>query len=43
MPTARKMTRMGTPRRFDSELIRMLAATNKAPMKNRWLMLPTSK
>src|SRR5690606_7188233 len=43
MHTARKLTRIGTPIRAETELIRMLAATNTPPIKNRRSMLPTYK
>ncbi|MNW10758.1 hypothetical protein D3C71_2080390 [compost metagenome] len=43
MPTARMMTRIGMPRRDDSELTRILAPTSNAPIRNRLLMVLASK
>ena len=43
MPTARMITRIGMPRREESELTRMLAPTSNAPIKNRLLMVVASK
>ncbi|MNG98527.1 hypothetical protein D3C79_576740 [compost metagenome] len=43
MPTARMMTRIGMPRREESELTRILAPTSNAPIKNRLLMVDASK
>ncbi|BBH43857.1 hypothetical protein KU43P_03340 [Pseudomonas sp. KU43P] len=37
------MTRIGMPRREESELTRMLAPTSNAPIKNRLLMVLASK
>src|SRR5471032_895050 len=43
IPMARKMTKMGIPRREESELSRMLAATNRAPTKKSVLIVLASK
>ena len=43
MPTARIITRIGIPRRDESELTRMLAVTSNAPIKNRLLMVVAFK
>ncbi|MNT61811.1 hypothetical protein D3C72_1994790 [compost metagenome] len=43
MPMARKITRIGIPRRDENELRRILAPTNTAPMMNKLLMVLASK
>ncbi|MNY83807.1 hypothetical protein D3C86_2268370 [compost metagenome] len=43
MPTARKITRIGMPKREPKALTRMLIATSSAPIRNRLLMVLASK
>ena len=43
MPTARKITRIGMPRREENELTKILADTSMAPIKRMVLIVLASK
>jgi hypothetical protein len=43
MPIARKMTKIGMPSLEENELSKMLAATNRAPIKKSVLIVLASK